>query len=179
MVLCNSKTNSVLTISGTSNIAAFSLKQSSAHFLKNNLKLTLKKNGNKLYISENELFIPVKKFTTDLPPVLHDFRKMMQADRYPYLTIKLLYVELPVNLSLHSTISLLAFVNIQIVGKANSYAIPVIAQITDKTISINGNKPINIEDFGLKSSTNIFGLIKVSNWVDIQFNINLEYALID
>lgn len=169
----------MLTISGKSNIAPFELKQKAEVFLKEQLRLILKNADNKLYISENELSIPVKKFTSDNPAVAYDFRKMLQADHYPCLTIKLLYAEQNGSVKINSKVKSIAYVAIEITGKTRPYSIPVITEITDKTIHITGTKRIDINDFGLKAPTNMFGLIKISEWINIEMDITLNYALIN
>lgn len=179
IVKCEILKNTGITISGKSNLGKVHFYQNCSNFVEKNLTLTIKKTDSKLYIAENELHIPVKKFESDNLPALLDFRKMLCYDQYPEITIKLLYVDLKnIHLDNHE-IQSTAIVNISLTGKSKNYNIPVIANITKNSLFVKGERQINITDYDIKPVSELFGLIKVSEWITIHFNIELKYALIN
>lgn len=176
-IICNPKDGiSSLTITGSSNVSDFRLKQNTAHFLKQNQKLILKRIDDKVYVSDNELNIPIKYFTTDNLLILYNFRRMLHADQCSNLKIRLIYVLLPEGSKTGKTSNIIAKIEIEIAGKANTYLFPVVVTLSDKSFHIDGTKQINIEDFDLSPPSTVLGLIKVNKWVDIRFSIFMDYT---
>ena len=163
--------NSWLAINGTTNVLPFRLIHNGEKLLGKSITMTATQNQNKLFLSQNQLAIQVKNFSSDNPMALRDFKKLIKADVYPSIKAQLNYVEtLTANeKDLYSKGS--AYVNITITGITHQYSIPVSSNKHGEYISIVGGKKINIRDFGLEPPVEMLGLIKVSEWISIDFRM--------
>ena len=178
-ISCSFLNNSRLCISGTSNIVPYRLTQDFTGFLEKKLTFTATKVENKIYLSTDKLSIPVKNFNSDNPLILPDFRKLMKYEQYPHLNINLLFIETDEeNLNSDKTSGNI-YVNITIAGQTRQMKIPVLAVNNSNVMNICGQRKLNIRDFGLQPPVDPFGIIKVNEWIKIDFNIRLKYALIN
>lgn len=163
--------NSWLTINGKTNILPFKLTHNGEKLLGKSITITATQNQNKLFLSQNQLAIQVKNFSSDNPMALRDFMKLIKSDVYPTIKAQLNYIEtVPGNeKDIHSKGN--AFVNITITGITQQYSIPVSSNKHGDYISVVGGKRINIRDFGLEPPVEMLGLIKVSEWISIDFRM--------
>lgn len=166
--------NSWLAINGTSNVVAFKLLHNGEKLLGKSITMTATQNQNKLYLSQNQLAIQVKNFTSDNPMALRDFMKLIKSDKFPTIKAQLNYIEtLPANDN-EAYSKGTASVNITITGVTRQYNIPVSSNKHGDLISVMGGKKINIRDFGLEPPVEMMGLIKVSEWISIDFKMNCK-----
>lgn len=163
--------NSWLAINGTTNILPFKLTHNGEKLLGKSITITATQNQNKLFLSQNQLAIQVKNFSSDNPMALRDFMKLIKADAYPSIKAQLNYIEtVPGNeQDIYSKGN--ASVNITITGVTHQYSIPVSSNKRGEYISVVGGKKINIRDFGLEPPVEMMGLIKVSEWISIDFRM--------
>jgi hypothetical protein len=163
--------NSWLAIYGTTNILPFKLTHNGEKLLGKSITITATQNQNKLYLSQNQLAIQVKNFSSDNPMALRDFMKLIKSDTYPSIKAQLNYIEtLPGNEKDLYTKGI-AQVNITITGVTHQYSIPVSSNKHGEYISVVGGKKINIRDFGLEPPIEMMGLIKVNEWISINFRM--------
>lgn len=113
--------NSSLSINGSSNIVNFTLTQSSENFIQKNMIITASQNDKKLYLSENRLIVPVKRFTSSNKMALRDFYKLLKSDEYPTMDIQLNHIDLPENPKLATGV---AVVDVTITGVTKKYQFP-------------------------------------------------------
>ncbi|MFT3751459.1 MAG: YceI family protein [Paludibacter sp.] len=163
--------NSWLAINGTTNVLPFKLTHNGEKLLGKSITLTATQNQNKLFLSQNQLAIQVKNFSSDNPMALRDFLKLIKSDTYPAIKAQLNYIEtVPGNeKDIYSKGN--AFVNITITGITQQYSIPVSSNRHGDYISVVGGKKISIRDFGLEPPVEMLGLIKVSEWISIDFRM--------
>ncbi|HEY5593044.1 MAG TPA: YceI family protein [Paludibacter sp.] len=163
--------NSWLAIRGTTNIISFRLVHNGEKLLGKTINITTTQKQNKLYTSQNQLSIAVKNFKSENAMALRDFLKLIKSDSYPNLLVQLNYVEtLPGNEKNRYTRGN-AFVNITITGVMKQYHIPVCSNQHGEYVTVDGGKKINIQDFGLEPPVEMLGLIKVSEWINIDFHM--------
>jgi len=62
-------------------------------------------------------------------------------------------------------------VNITIAGVTKQYYIPVSSNQHGEDVFVDGGKKISIRDFGLEAPEVMYGLIKVSEWINIDFHL--------
>ncbi|NDP19652.1 MAG: YceI family protein [Paludibacter sp.] len=163
--------NSWLAINGTSNIFAFKLYHGGEKLLGKRIITTVTQNHNKLYLSENQLSIDVKNFTSDNRMALRDFLKLIKSDAFPTLDVQLNYIETVPGVEKEIYSKGKAFLSITITGVTKPYNILVSSSRHGEYISVDGSKKINIRDFGLEPPVEMFGLIKVSEWITINFHM--------
>lgn len=162
--------SSLLTVHGSTNLLNFQLKQPGNKILNKSIILVAEKHGNKLYLSQNKLAIVVKNFKSENFIAQSEFYKLMQTDEHPHLHIKLNYFEFNTESeNQYSTGN--ASLNINITGVSKNYDFPVSATVNDNHIKVTGRKKMNIRDFGLIAPTAMLGMVKVSEWIEIEFNI--------
>jgi len=169
--------NSYLSINGTTNLLSFNLHQDGNKFVKNNLTFIASQNQNKLFLSQNQLAIEVKNFTSDNIMVLKDFQKLLKSDIYPSMQVQLNYIELLPNTSQSKIVKGNALVNITITGVTKKFTIPISSNSEGDIFIVDGKKDINIRDFGLTPPEEMLGLLKVSEWINIDFHLNCKISV--
>ena len=163
--------NSSIVIQGSSNLLSFRLSQSGEKLLKKSVVITATQTQNQILLSHNSYSILVNNFTSNNKMALSDFLQLVKSDIFPSLQVQLKYIE-PIPKVLDNVYSKgKAFVNITITGVTKQYLIPITSEKKGDLYSFIGDKRINIRDFGLIPPVKMMGLIKVSEWIDIEFNI--------
>jgi hypothetical protein len=171
--------NSWLAINGTTNIVGFKLLHNGEKLFGKSITMTASQNQNKIYLSQNQLAIQVSNFSSDNIMALRDFKKLIKSDSYPTIKVQLNYIEaLPGNeKDAYSKGN--ASVNITITGVTHQYIIPVSSNKQSEYISVAGGKKIDIRDFGLQPPVEMMGLIKVNEWISIDFRMVCKLTLKD
>jgi polyisoprenoid-binding protein YceI len=167
--------DSWIAINGRSNIVDFSFHQAADNFIKKTMSFTANRVDTRVRFSENRLSIEVKKFDSSNKMALRDFFKLVDAEKYPHIQIALDYVETARGDTLVQKGDVYAdtHVDITIVGVENKYSFPVKVFNKANRLTLTGKKRIDIGDFGLEPPNELFGLVRVSEWIEIEFQINL------
>jgi hypothetical protein len=163
--------NSWLAINGTTNVVGFRLIHNGEKLLGRSITMTASQNQNKIYLSQNQLAIQVNNFSSDNVMALRDFKKLIKSDAYPAIKVQLNYIETSPGNEKDAYSKGNASVNITITGVTHQYNIPVTSNKQNEYISVVGGKKINIRDFGLQAPVEMMGLIKVSEWISIDFHM--------
>ena len=163
--------NSTITINGTTNLLSFKLIQRGDKLLKRNFLITATQSQNKILLSQNEHTIIVKDFNSDNKMALRDFFKLVKADIYPTFNVKLNYFEVDPKDNSKEITKALVSVDLTITGKTRQYYIAVKSNHEGDVYNLRGNKKIDIRDFGLVPPIEMFGLIRVNEWINIDFDI--------
>lgn len=163
--------NSSLTINGTTNILPFKLSQSGDKLTKRNFIITATQNQNRIILNQNQQSIFVKSFNSENKMALRDFLKLVKADNYPNFHIQLNYFEMLPNVKTTDIAKANVSVNITITGKTKQINIPITSHQDGDLYTLNGNEKINIKDFGLSAPVVMMGLIRVNDWINIDFHI--------
>lgn len=166
--------NSWLSINGTTNIVAFKLIQNGEKLRGKSITMNATQTQNKIYLSQNQLVIQVKNFSSNNPMALRDFMKLIKSDSYPSIKAQLNNIETSPGAEKELYSKGNASVNITITGITKQYVIPVLSNKHGEYISVAGGKKINIRDFGLEPPIEMMGMIKVSEWINIDFNMNCK-----
>lgn len=164
------KENSKLTINGSTNINTFSFHQTGDKMKQREISLTSKLTGNRLEAGKHQVGIEVREFKSADPIAQVAFYKMMKTDEYPSLYIRLINYELTHSEANNSKGK--ATVDITIVGKTLRYEIPVTTGRNSNIWRFKGNKRLSIKDFGLTPPEPVFGMVKVSEWIDIYMDLH-------
>ena len=164
--------SSSITIHGTTNLISFKLTQSGEKLAKRNFNIIATQNLNKIQLGQNEHVIQVKDFTSDNKMALRDFMKLVKANVYPSFSVKLDYFEIDPNGNNKDLSKATVSVDLTITGKTKHYNIQVKSIHEGDIYKLNGIKKINIRDFGLEPPVEMLGLIRVNEWINIDFAIN-------
>lgn len=163
--------NSWLAINGTSNILSFKLTHSGEKLLGKSITTNVIQKHNKIFLSKNKLSIEVKNFKSDNRMALRDFLKLIKSDSFPTLDVQLNYIETVQGVETDKYSKGNASIDISITGVTKQYQIPVNSSKHGEYISVAGAKKINIRDFGLVPPVEMLGLIKVSEWITINYHM--------
>lgn len=172
-VLVDVQKNSWIAIHGTTNVIPFKLLHSGDKLSKKSIHTSAIRSMNRIYLSENQLSLEVKNFTSDNKMALRDFLKLIKSKQYPTIDVHLNYIETPPDIQPEQMFSkVAASVDITITGVTRQYHIPVTSVKQGDIVNVQGMKKISIRDFGLEPPVHMMGLLKVSEWIEIDFNMN-------
>lgn len=163
--------NSSIKINGTTNLLRFQLIQNGDKLSKRNFIINATQTQNKIFLNENEHSINVKDFNSSNKMALRDFLKLVEADSYPTIHIKLNYFEVDQKFNNKNISKANVSVDITITGKTKQYTIPVNSNHDNDIYTLKGIEKLNIRDFGLEPPVEMMGLIRVNEWINIEFNI--------
>jgi len=176
-VLVELHKSSSLIIHGKTNIASFKLSQDGAKLLSKPLSLVAVQQQGKLFLSQNVLAIQVGSFTASNPMIVRDFLKLMKSDKYPVLKVQLDHFETTAMPVKDKPLYGDAYVNITIAEHTRQFKIPVSSYKNGELVVVSGKKKINIRDFGLEPPVEMLGMIKVSEWIEIDFNLKCKLTV--
>lgn len=169
--------SSSVTITGSTNIVSFKLLFPGDMLSKKNFAITATQNQNRILLSQMQLSIAVKDFTSGNKMALRDFLKLIKHKTYPSIHVQLNYIDLKQNFDKSKLIKGNAYANITITGVTKQYCFPISSDSDGENYFLNGRKNISIRDFGLIPPVEMLGLIKVSEWIDLDFHIVCKIAL--
>jgi len=92
----------------------------------------------------------------------------MKSDVYPEIKVQLNYIENQSGLDDYSKGQ--ASVNITLTGITKHYIIPISAKRSSDFYNLIGKMRLTIKDFGITPPTEMLGMIKVNEWIDIDLN---------
>ncbi len=166
--------NSTISIKGSTNLINFQLVQSSENLPNRNFSISGNQVQNKFMLGEHTIPLAVKGFTSDNIMAIRDFLKLIKAKEYPIILIHIISFETGAQKEKELSGKTIATVNLNITGISKQYLIPIdTKQIGDQLI-LKGSKHISIRDFSLIPPVEMLGLLKVSEWIDIQFDIHCK-----
>lgn len=163
--------SSILTIHGSTNLLSFKLMQFGAKIMSKPISVIATQQGAKLFLSQNKLSIGVNNFKSDNIIAQTEFYKLMKSDKYPYLKIQLNHFVLGESSERNQPTQGEASIDFTITGVTKQYNIPVTASLKRDYVTVSGIKKMNIRDFGLEPPVAMLGLVRVSEWIEIEFRI--------
>ena len=177
--------NSVITVYGSTNINEFKLTINETGIPANSYKGTFNKNGSRITAFTDSVIIPVKNFKSKDPLAYSGFLKLVNEKIYPNIYLKLNYLEIPataLKTSVQNTNTTLQTINangnITIAGKTKTYMFPLTLEPNGaNNYNVKTRIRLTIRDFGLEPPVEFFGLVKISEWVEIELDTNIRIAL--
>jgi len=167
------KDKSVLSIQGKSNVVDFQFYQPGERFIRKKMYITASRRDNRLYLSETDLEIPVKNFSSNNRMALRDFHKLVKSDEYPMMRIELDHIDLAGRPS--GTVGN-AVIDVTITDVTRRYIFPVTAGRNGNNFTFDVKKEINIRDFELTPPVHMMGMLKVDEWITI--NLFMECGIL-
>ncbi|MEQ9310253.1 MAG: YceI family protein [Balneolaceae bacterium] len=117
----------------------------------------------------DDLTLKIESFDCGKRGINRDFRKTLKSDVYPNIDIELLSVVS------QSNIPALANVATTLGGITKEYTVELKDYTFENGIAtVSGTNTINMSDFNISPPTALFGLIKVKNQIEINFNLIIE-----
>jgi hypothetical protein len=162
---------SYITIHGYSNFVSFDLIQRGEDFPKKRYAITARQTERTIVVVPNEISIPVNNFRSDNLMALRDFKKLIKYPRFVSINVQLDNIEVQNNAKGLEKSKGLAVVHITLAGQIRKYTLPLTACQASGKHTFDSLIRINIKDFGLEPPVELMGLIKVSEWIDVEFHI--------
>jgi len=122
-------------------------------------------------MSQNQLSVLVKNFTSNNFIALREFFKLVKSDSYPTLQVQINFSEPLLISEKGQNYSGNAIISMTITGVTKQYTIPITLKSNGNLFILEGNKKLNIHDFGLYPKPKMMGLVIISEWIDINFHI--------
>jgi hypothetical protein len=158
--------DSELVIKGTTNINSFKCKFNIKEIDKP-IPLYYQVIDDKMVFEKAKLVLDNECFDCGNNGMNRDFMKLLKSDEYPEIELQLKQV----NKNNGSQIN--ALLELRIAGKEKSYYVPL--SLKDKEhIFVSGTLKVDITDFNLEAPKKALGLIVVSDYVEISFQLNFK-----
>jgi hypothetical protein len=164
--------NSYLSIDGSTNLISFKLTQNEKNLTLKNYRITAIRNQNTIYFNKPNFPIYVDRFTSKNPMALRDFLKLIKSETYPVIEVEI--DSLQILSSSKDNFTTNAYINFTITGVKKQYQFQISTSSDNNFFILKGSKKINIHDFNLSPPDQIFGLIKVSEFIVINLHFILK-----
>lgn len=159
---------SQLSIKGTSNVKDFTCKYN-IHNLNEPIKIHYEKHNDLIRFEDSMLILENNGFDCGGKGINSDFHGLLKSDIYPEIILRLKEVKLKPN-EKHTADAL---VEIEIAGLRHNYHMET-TFYNEQDWLISGELKLNIKDFDLTAPKKMFGLVVVSNEIEISFNLVIK-----
>ncbi|GAB3419753.1 YceI family protein [Niabella aquatica] len=166
---------SAFTLKGSSNINEFRLVYTGS--LRSTNKVQVKKEEARLNVKPGDgLHLNVLDFKSPNSYITKDFRKMLQADIYPTLSIEPLSVWLQKN----QPGKVAALINLTIAGCTRQEVITLtLTEQKATALQCKGSHVISLKKYELTAPKKALGAVQVNDNVTIDMRLNLQYKKVD
>jgi len=162
---------SKLSIKGKSNVNEFSC-QAEHDFQQDSLNYNYQVSGDTVTVNGVLLALEIDQFDCGKRAINRDFRSTLKYQEHPFIEITLneLVLSDPSDI-----IPQQALVTIKIAGVERQYTVPLHSfSRSEEYFVVGGNKVLYMTDFGLTPPSPMFGMIKVDDELDIQFDLVIQ-----
>ncbi|MFD2533313.1 hypothetical protein [Gracilimonas halophila] len=159
---------SKLSIKGKSNVNEFRC-QAEHDLQQDSLNYFYQVSGDTVTVNGVLLALEIDQFDCGKRAINRDFRSTLKYKEYPFIEIILNELVLA---DPSDIIPEEALVTIRIAGVEQKYTVPLHSfSSSEEHFTVGGNKVLYMTDFGLTPPSPMFGLIKVDDELDIQFDL--------
>ena len=160
--------SSKLSIKGKSNVNEFTC-ESEHELQKDSLDYSYTVNADTVQVNGVYLDLEIDQFDCGKRAINRDFKSTLKYKEYPFIEIVLNELVASDSTSL---IPKEAEVTIRIAGVERHYTVPLNSfSSSEESFTVGGNKILRMTDFGLEPPSPMFGLIKVEDELNIQFDL--------
>jgi len=165
--------STLIEIDGSTNISKFKLTFRGNDFPQSSYLLPVSMSGNTMSAGRSRLSLEVKKFKSSNPIAQSGFYKLMKADEFPQMSIEPVSIELYPGYNSTSAKGI-AKVKIMITGNTREYSIPFAYSSENGIQTATGKLRMTIRDFGLVPPTEMMGMVKTSEWIEIYLKLDFK-----
>lgn len=163
---------SELIIRGTTNVNDF-VCRTGFKYVRDTLELLLSNKDCPIIFSRNAMIIPVASFDCGNQMITKDFQETLNANRYPYLTLRFVSIEEKVPVVASGSVA--GVVEITLTGTTKFYSVLYsLAGNGDSSVSLVGKQDVCFSDFNLNAPRKMMGLIKVQDDLEVEFRLHLQ-----
>ena len=160
--------DSKLSIKGKSNVNEFSC-ESEHELQQDSLNYSYKVLGDTVSVNGVQLDLEIDQFDCGKRAINKDFKSTLQYKDHPFIEIILNELVLE---EATGIVPQQAKVTIKIAGVERHYTVPLNSFSTsEEQFTVGGNKLLYMTDFGLTPPSPMFGLIKVEDELNIEFEL--------
>lgn len=162
------KTSS-LAIDGSSNVNEFTC--SIREYLQcDTLWNTIDAGRKRMTFRKSKLNVEIRRFDCQHKYITADFRKMLMADTYPFLTIEFISLD-----ELKTGGMVRGIVDIELAGRKKRMEIIYSCALNGpKNLTLKGEKIMKFTDFQLEPPRKLGGLIRINEDIKVHFNLNFR-----
>lgn len=160
---------SELNINGTSNVTDFKCRYNIKN-LGTPIPIHYEKDNNIIRFENSKLILENSGFDCGGKGINKDFHGLLQSDVYPEIILRLKEIKLKP----HKKDLADALIEIEIAGLTHSYHMETEFHNSDQDWHIKGRLKLNINKFNLKAPKKMFGLIVVSDDIEISFKLVIK-----
>ena len=121
----------------------------------------------KLIFSDNKMVIPIRDFNCGNNVITKDLRRTVKAADNPYLSIAFVSM----NTNAHGST---AEMKITLAGVTKLASIEFIQTTKGQLLQLIGKHTVAFNDFGLVAPKHVFGLVKVQQELNVEFNLLIK-----
>lgn len=164
-----------ISIAGSSNVNTFEC-YSNSNFTRGNIIVDANASGNSIVFSEAKMALKISSFDCKNPILNKDLYRALGADHNPNILIELLDAQFKESQPQNpNSGELKVSVAITINSKCKVVKVPIKwIRVTGSDMKFIGSHDINMTDFDITPPSPAFGLIKVSEWISINFNLSVQ-----
>lgn len=171
MISWNVTADSMLEVLGTTNVSKFTCEN--YEYTGQEYLIQRITEGQEVGNWSGEVKITSKNFDCNNPLMTKDFKKTIEVEKYPTITIKFLGLTKDSESATQKNLN--GKVEITMVGISRIYDIScVFLSSMDDTALLSGERRIQLTDFNIEPPEKFFGAVKVSDAIEINFSLVLE-----
>ena len=162
---------SKLSINGKSNVNDFRC-QSEHELQQDPMNFSYHFQGDTINVDGVSLSLEVSRFDCGKKAINRDFRSTLKYKEHPFIEIILNELVLEDE---QDVIPKTAKVTIRIAGESRKYEVPLTAfESRENAVLVGGKKMLRMTDFGLTPPSPMFGLIQVSDELEVEFDLVIQ-----
>ncbi|MCP9290246.1 YceI family protein [Gracilimonas sediminicola] len=163
---------SKLSINGKSNVNDFRC-ESEHELQQDSLDFDYHFSADTITVDGVSLFLEISEFDCGKKAINRDFRSTLKYKEHPFIQITLNELILE---NEENPVPKAANVTITIAGVERNYEVPLNAfSSSEEGVLVGGNKTLYMTDFGLTPPSPLFGLVQVSDELDIVFDLIVRF----
>lgn len=132
--------------------------------------------GKRIYLKIGRIKFPIKKLDCGSDKINEDMYDLLKAKKHPEITLDFLDFSAPEwkKTGKYYKSTAHAKININLAGKTISYFVHLdLIKVSENNIILKGQKKLNMTDFEIKPKTYLFGLVKIKEMIEIDFELIL------
>jgi hypothetical protein len=167
--------STIVTIKGTTNINRFSCDLQEEN-VNHSLQVKSTYANDTLRFDGLKLAFPIDEFDCGMALMNHDFQEFLRQDIYPEMSIEIDHMVIRRQGSFMEKVSVVSEVGIQLCGKEQNYTLPrgYVIELAENQIKLVSEDYVRFTDFGLIPPTKFLGTVRVSNELEVAFEISME-----
>lgn len=169
------KKESQLLIHGEASIINFTCHLKNA-FNETPFKIKGKERGKKLHLKEGKIVVPIKNLDCGTRGMNKEMWRMLKSKKHPLIEIDFIELQIPQwkKIGRFMASDALSKIQLTIAGVKKTYPIHLnLVKMDEENFLLSGSKKIKKSDFKIKKTNYLFGLVKVKELLEIDFELFL------